>query len=213
MQNINKFIRLKSAIKKEFLSIFKDPKNRALIIFPPLIQLFIFAHAITLEVKNIDISILDYSNSYYSRELISRFSNSKWFRKIYFPKTMREFKNDIDLKKSQLGIIIQNDFHKKINSKTPNEILIIADGRHTNSASIASSYANQIISQYNFELEKKFNIQKTQINPIIRNWFNPNIEYKWFLTVSMIVMLALVLSLLLSALSFGGFIRCLVRLL
>ena len=64
-----------------------------------------------------------------------------------------------------------------------------------------SGYASQIIGNYSSELEKKFNIKKTQINVITRNWFNPNIEYKWFLTVSMIVMLSLVLSLLLSALS------------
>ena len=197
----NRLIRIKSLIKKEFLAIFKDPKNRALIIFPPIIQLFIFAHAITLEVRNIDVSVLDYSNTEYSRELISRFYNSKWFRKIQFRSTMKELKSDIDLKNSQLGIIIQNDFAKKINEKTPSEILIITDGRQTNSASIISGYANQIVGLYNSELEKKLNIKKTKINVITRNWFNPNIEYKWFLTVSMIVMLSLVLSLLLSALS------------
>ena len=197
----NTFIRIKALIKKEFLAIFKDPKNRALIIFPPIIQLFIFAHAITLEVRNIDISVLDYSNTQYSRELISRFHNSKWFRKIRNRNTISELKNDIDLKNSQLGIIIQNDFAKKINEKTPTKILIITDGRQTNSASIVSGYASQIIGNYSSELEKKFNIKKTQINVITRNWFNPNIEYKWFLTVSMIVMLSLVLSLLLSALS------------
>ncbi len=198
---ISRKIRIKALIKKEFLSIFKDPKSRALIILPPILQLLVFANAITLEVKNIDISILDYSNSYYSRELISRFYNSHWFRKIKLAKTLKELRDDVDLKNSQLGLVIQNDFNNKINSNTPCEILVIADGRQTNSASIASSYASQIIAQYNSELEKKFNINKSDINVIVRNWYNPNIEYKWFLTVSLIVMLALVLSLLLSALS------------
>ena len=197
----NRLIRIFSLIKKEFLSIFKDPKNRALIITPPILQLFVFANAITMEVKNIDISILDYSNSYYSRELISRFSNSSWFRKIYFIKNTAELKNDIDFKKSQLGIIIQNDFAKNLNKKNSAEVLIIADGRQTNSASLASNYANTIISNYSLELEEKNNKNYPQINVITRNWYNPNIEYKWFLTVSLIVMLAMVLCLLLSALS------------
>lgn len=196
-----KLVRILVLIKKEFLSIFKDPKSRALIIIPPIAQLFIFAQAITLEVKNIDISVLDYSNSYYSRELISRFSNSKWFRKVNYPKTIAKLKEDIDLKNSQLGIIIQNDLAKNINSKTPTEILVLLDGRQTNSAGIASNYVSEIVSTYNKELENKFNIKSPSINLTVRNWFNPNIEYKWFLTVSLIVMLALVLSLLLSALS------------
>ena len=83
---IEKFIRIKALIKKEFLTIFKDPKSRALIVFPPIIQLVVFANAITLEVKNINLSVLDYSKTYYSRELISRFENSKWFKKVYFRK-------------------------------------------------------------------------------------------------------------------------------
>ena len=193
-----KLIRILALIKKEFLSIFKDPKSRALIITPPLLQLLVFAHAITMEVKNIDISILDYSKSNYSRELISRFSNSSWFRKVYFVNTKKEMKDDIDLKKSQIGIIIQNDLAKNIASKKPTEVLIIADGRQTNSASLASSYASNIISSYSSELQKT---SSASVNVIIRNWFNPNIEYKWFLTVSLIVMLSMVLCLLLSALS------------
>jgi len=194
-----RLIRILSLIKKEFLSIFKDPKSRALIITPPILQLFVFANAITMEVKNIDISILDYSKTYHSRELISRFSNSSWFRYIYFPNTLKDFKNDIDLKKSQLGIVIQNDFEKNINKNKPSEILIIADGRQTNSATLASNYANTIISNYSNEIDNSKN--KAQINVITRNWYNPNIEYKWFLTVSLIVILAMVLCLLLSALS------------
>ena len=192
-----RLIRILSLIKKEFFSIFKDPKSRALIITPPILQLLVFAHAITMEVKNIDISILDYAKTYESRELISRFSASKWFRKIYFVETKEQLKNDIDFTKSQLGLIIQNDFSSAIR-KQGADVLIIADGRQTNSASLASGYAGTIISNYSNEIQKS---KIPKINVITRNWFNPNIEYKWFLTVSLIVMLSMVLCLLLSALS------------
>ena len=194
-----KLTRILSLIKKEFLSIFKDPKSRALIVIPPILQLVVFVNAITMEVKNIDISVLDYSKSYESRELISRFSNSSWFRKIYKVDTQKQLKNDIDLKKSQLGIIIQNDFSKNIKKGATSDVLIIADGRQTNSAALASGYASTIVSNYNYELQTNKNSPK--INVITRNWYNPNIEYKWFLTVSLIVMLSMVLCLLLSALS------------
>ena len=194
-------IRLLALIKKEFLSIFKDPKNRALIIFPPIVQLFIFAQALTLEVKNIDMTVINYDNGYYSRELISKFYNSNYFRSVKFVQNPNKLKHDIDLKESQLGLIIQNDFSKNINSNSKAEILVIADGRQTNSASLVSAYANGIINEFNNELEKKINKKSPKIDIVTRNWYNPNIEYKWFLTVSMIVMLAMILSLLLSALS------------
>ena len=110
-------------------------------------------------------------------------------------------RKNINLKKSDIGIIIQNNLEKNINSKKQSDIFVITDGRQTNSASIILGYINQIVSDYNLELNEKFNIKNNSIDIVIRNWYNPNIEYKWFLVVSLIVMLALVLSLLLSALS------------
>ncbi len=201
MFNSSRTIRVLALIKKEFLAIFKDPKSRALIILPPILQLFVFSWAITLEVKNIDISALDYSKDYYSREIISKIYCSKWFKKVRFCKNEEELKNNINLKKSDCALIIQNNLSKNIISQTPSNIFVILDGRQTNSASIILGYINQIIADYNTELENKFNIKRNSIDIQIRNWYNPNIEYRWFLTVSLIVMLSLVLSLLLSALS------------
>ena len=46
--------RILALIKKEFITIWQDPKSRGIIIAMPLLQLFVFANAITMEVKNID---------------------------------------------------------------------------------------------------------------------------------------------------------------
>lgn len=193
--------RLKSLIIKEFLSVFKDPKNRALIIIPPIMQLFVFAPAITLEIKNIDLAVLDYSFSYQSRELVSRFYNSPWFKKIRYEKDLKSFKNDINLKNSHAGIIIQNDFANNILKKETSNIFVVLDGRQTNSAGILSGYISEIISNYNKELQNRYDIKGSDVNLEIRNWYNSNILYEWFLTVNLIVMLSLVLALLLSAMS------------
>lgn len=197
----NRFTRIFSLIKKEFLNILKDPKNRALVILPPIMQLFVFGYAITLEVKNIDLSVLDYSNSYYSREYISRFYSSKWFKKIRLERNIEDFKKNINLKKSHLGLIIQNDFDKNIISKRQATVAVILDGRQTNSSGIILGYISQITNDYSEFLNKKFNIKTSKINIITRNKYNENIEYRWFLIVSLIVMLSMVLCILLTSLS------------
>ena len=51
--------RILALIKKEFITIWKDPKSRGIIIAMPLLQLFVFANAITMEVKNIDVALID----------------------------------------------------------------------------------------------------------------------------------------------------------
>ena len=55
--------RLWALIKKEFLTILRDPKSRIIIIAPPLIQLALFANILTMETKNADIAVIDASNT------------------------------------------------------------------------------------------------------------------------------------------------------
>lgn len=190
--------RILALIKKEFITIWKDPKSRGIIIAMPLLQLFVFANAITMEVKNIDVALIDRSNSVESRELISRFEHSPRFRRFFYVNNEKEFKEKIDNQKVQIGIYINNDFSSGVKSKKPTNVLVIADGRQTNSAAIAGGYATQIINAYNSEISE---IQGASINPVIRNWFNPNLEYRWYILTVIIAMLALVITLLLTALS------------
>lgn len=193
------FRRIWSLIKKEFLAIWKDPKSRMLIIVPPLLQLLIFANAITMEIKNVDMAVLDRSNSVESRELISRFENSVWFRKIIHVNNEKEIKHNVETQKVQIAMEIGNDFSSNIYAKKPTSVQIIVDGRQTNTASIANNYATQIISDYSRELS--FQKQGSIVNVVVRNWYNPNLEYQWFLLVSLITMLALMISVLLTAMS------------
>lgn len=191
--------RIWALIKKEFLAIWKDPKSRMLIIVPPLLQLLIFANAITLEIKNVDMAVLDRSNSVESRELISRFENSVWFRKVIHVNNEKEIKYNVETQKVQLAMEIGNDFSRNIYLKKPTSVQIIVDGRQTNTASIANNYATQIITDYSKELAPQKN--GSIVNVVVRNWYNPNLEYLWFLLVSLITMLALMISVLLTAMS------------
>lgn len=190
--------RVIALIKKEFITIWKDPKSRGIIIAMPLMQLLVFANAITMEVKNIDVVAIDRSKSVESRELLSKFESSPRFRKFYYVDTEKDFKHKLDVQKVQIGLYINNDFANSIKSQRPTNVLVVADGRQTNSASIAGGYASQIISSYSQEVSQT---KGANIVPVIRNWFNPNLEYRWFIMTVIISMLAMVITLLLTALS------------
>ena len=76
--------RVLALMKKEFITIWKDPKTKGIILGLPLMQLLIFSNAVTMEVQNIDVAVLDRSQSVESRELMSRFENSPRFRNFYY---------------------------------------------------------------------------------------------------------------------------------
>ena len=191
-------LRVAALIKKEFRTIWNDPKSRAIIIAMPLMQLLVFSNAVTMEVRNIDTVVLDRSQSVESRELLSRFENSSRFRKFYYVDNEKEFQEKLDTQKAQLGITIPNDFARGIKSKTGTDIQIISDGRQTNSAAIGAGYASQIINLYNAELTGNTG---SGLDITVRNWFNPNLEYKWYILTIIVAMLSLVTTLILTSLS------------
>ena len=171
------FRRVLALMKKEFITIWNDPKTKGIIIGLPIVQLLIFSNAATMEVQNIDVVTFDRSQSVESRELLSRFENSPRFRNFYYVDNEAEFKKKLDTQKVQIGLMINNDFSRDIKSGKTATVQVMADGRQTNSASIASGYASQIISGYGMETSSKKN--GVGINTSVRNWFNPNLEYKW----------------------------------
>lgn len=195
---IDSLRRIIALIKKEFITIWKDPKSRGIIIVLPILQLFVFANAITMEVKNIDVTVIDRDNSVESRDLLSRFEHSPRFRKFYYVQNDEDFKEKLDTQKVQIGLYINNDFSSSVKQQTPVNVLVVTDGRQTNSASIAGGYASQIITDYNNEIVKNHG---AKIIPDIRNWYNPNLEYRWYILTIIVSMLALVITLLLTALS------------
>ena len=192
------FSRIFSLIKKEFLIIWRDPKSRMLVVLPPFLQLFIFAYAMTMEIQNIDVAILDKSKTYYSRELVSRFSNSSRFRKFIFVENEKQMNYFISNQKVQIGLQISEDFSRKVKQKKPTEVLIITDGRQTNTASIAGGYASEIVNNFSSEISPSGGLK---LVADVRSWFNPNLEYLWYTLVSLLTLLGLVITLLLTSLT------------
>lgn len=193
--------RVWTLIKKEFLSIWQDPQTRMLIVLPPLLQLLIFAHAATMEVKNIDMAVLDKSNTVQSRELISDFQHSRWFKKIILVQDEDQVAHMIRTQQVHIALDINTDFAKNLLQKKPTDVQIILDGRQTNVASIANGYATEIISQYESKNFPKRVKSVPRINIEIRNWFNPNLIFLWYTVISLITIITTSTALILTALS------------
>jgi len=77
------FGRLLALIKKEFLAIINDKKSLVVVIVPPIFQVLIFSFAATLEVKNINLIILNQDSSKISKELIRNFEGSTRIKTLF----------------------------------------------------------------------------------------------------------------------------------
>lgn len=195
---LKKLNRLWALIKKEFLTILHDPKSRIIIIAPPLIQLTLFANILTMETKNADLAVIDYSQTLESRELIAAVENSRWFGKIIRTDSLEQARQDLKTEKIQAAMVIRQDFARMLKKGQTADILLILDGRTPITASGINSYITQIAAAYS---QKATSETGASVSLITRTWFNPNAIYQWYLVISLIVILALVITLMLTSLS------------
>lgn len=195
------FRRILTLMRKEFILLWRDPKSRMLIVIPPILQLFIFAHAATMEIKNIHMAVLDKCQTLQSRQLIDKFEHSRWFKQIIYVDNEDELENLVKLRKVEIGMSLNTDFARNLLANKPTDVQIIVDGRQTNVAGITNGYASQIISEYEAENFPKRFQSIPRVNVEVRNWFNPNLLFIWYTTTSLITILATTVALLLTSLS------------
>lgn len=185
---------LLALMKKEFLAIWSDKKSRTIIIIPPLIQLLLFSFAITLEVKNINIAVLDRDNSTKSQEIIRSLSYSNSFTNIYRLNSEKELTEYIDTQKALVVLYIPQNFAQKIAKNENVSIQIIADGRKSNSSQIAQGYIQAAI-------QKVVNNSPITNTIITRNLYNPNLDNFWWVLPNLMGSLSMLIALLLTSLS------------
>src|SRR5437870_11133296 len=95
--------RILTLIVKEVLAAIKDKKTRFVLIVPPILQLFIFAFAATLDVKNVPIGILNLDNGEKSIELLQRFHGAEPFGRIIYLQSISQIPAFID---NQQGVMV-----------------------------------------------------------------------------------------------------------
>ena len=186
---------------KEFYAVWRDKKSRAVLIIPPIMQLFIFAWAATLDVTHASIAILNKDSGEQAIELIQRFRGAKVFNKITFLNSEQEIAPFIDNQEGLMVLSIDQQFSRKLNAHQPTSIQIILDGRRSNSTQILLGYAGNILNRFNqdFAAEANLTMQQTELVP--RTWYNPNLLYYWYNVPSLCGILCMVITLMVTALS------------
>ncbi|PLX71701.1 MAG: hypothetical protein C0602_00440 [Denitrovibrio sp.] len=167
------FRRLKAIIVKEFLHILRDWRSLAIAIAMPIMMLLLFGYALNIDLKNIPTAIIDYSKTPESRELISTFDGSPYFKIRNYYDDKQEIEKAIQRREIKAGIIIDKDFAKHINNGSPVHVFAVIDGSDANTGRLVMNYIQALGMIYNERLTaKKLNFQSSQINMKPRAWYN-----------------------------------------
>lgn len=181
-------------LQKEFKQIYRNTLILRMIIAMPLVQLLIMPLAADYEIKNIEIAIVDEDKSSASRQLIQHITASGYFNLINYGTDYKKGMKLIELDQAVLLLQIPVDFDQNLNENENGNLFLAINAINGMKANVGSAYLSTIIKKYNQELRLKLNIGNAMpLLPVLEiipiNWFNPLLNYRFFMVPGILVLL------------------------
>lgn len=172
----------RALLAKEFHQLLRNKQLVFMLVVTPIVQLCMYGFALSPEVKNMRLGVIDYSNSPISRNLISALVRNNVFVLNDSGRSESELSRRVRDGKLDAGMVIPPELERLVKAKRRAQVQIILDGVDANTAGIATGYINQIIS--NFEQEENAHNELGPYPDAIRNKatfiYNAGLDSAWF---------------------------------
>ncbi len=185
---------LKFLLQKEFRQIFRDPSILRMILIMPVIQLMVLPWAADYEVKNIKLAVTDQDHSEYSRQLINKITASGYFILTDYTASYSGALQQIEKDEADVVLQIPAKFEKDLVKQNEASLFLAINAINGVKANLGGAYLRTIIQDYNRQVRTEW-IQfprfspETQIEVTSSNWFNPLMNYKYFMVPGILVIL------------------------
>ncbi|WP_243471780.1 ABC transporter permease [Winogradskyella sp. MH6] len=187
-------------IKKEFYHIFRDRRSLFILFGMPIAQILLFGFAITNEINNVDIAILDHSKDATTQEIINKISASKYFS----IKQIIDREADIEsvFKKGKVKAILnfEQDFSQNLIKDHNATVQVITDATDPNTANTISNYINAILQNYLQQQNKHIKIAY-QIIPETKLLFNPELKSVYMFVPGVMTVILMLVSAMMTSIS------------
>ncbi|WP_158978695.1 ABC transporter permease [Cellulophaga sp. L1A9] len=187
-------------IEKEFYHIFRDRRSLFILFGMPIAQILLFGFAITNEINNVDIAILDHSKDANTTEIISKIGSSKYFS------IKQVITKEADIaavfKKGEVKAVLnfEKDFSKNLIKEHKASVQIVTDATDPNTANTISNYVNAILQQYQKELNKDSSTPY-QIVPETRMVYNPELKSVYMFVPGVMTIILMLVSAMMTSIS------------
>lgn len=192
-------VRIKAITKKESLQIIRDPFSLAMGFVMPLMLLFIFGYAISLDVDRLSTVVFDQDNTTVSRELVRQFAASGYFTIVKHVDRHEEVDRCLESGEARVALVIPVDFESKIAGRKSPGLQVLVDGSDSNTATIALGYVSGISEQI---LRRMTGLTRAPaIDARVRVWYNPELKSRNFIIPGLVGVIMAVVGALLTSLT------------
>jgi ABC-2 type transport system permease protein len=193
--------RLLALIRKELISVLKDPSSRVILFVPVLLQSLIFGYVATYDLSNVPYAVLDQSRSPTSASLIAHLDGTGFFRRVATLQSDSGIAPVIESQRALMVLRIGPRFEQQLLEGQSETIQLILDARNSTTANSAAAAVAEVVDAFNLEQAQQRGGGAPALTLETRAWFNPNLETRWNFMPALIASLSMLQTLMLTALS------------
>ncbi len=187
-------------IQKEFHHILRDTRSMLVLIGLPIVQLLLFGFAITTEVRNANIAILDNSKDEVTQSIITKIESSQYFDIDQTITSNDQIEKAFKSGKIKLAIVFQQNFQNELSHSNKAQLQIIADATDPNQATTLTNYLSSIVKDYQNELNQQ-NKLPYNINTEMRMLYNPQLKGAYTSVPGVMGMILLLISAMMTSIA------------
>ena len=193
-------------IQKELLQVLRNKTMLPIIFIVPIVQLLILVHAASLEMKSIDMYIVDKDLSSTSRGIVQKFESSPFYYINHHSFSLQDAENE--LKKGNIDIILHIPYgfeSELVRGNNPGLQLLI-DAINGTAAGLIQSYTQAVLADYNRSIMLEWaspNMKEKPLSIKITHsfWYNPELNYKTYMVPGILVLLVTLIGMILTSLN------------
>ncbi|PKN27532.1 MAG: hypothetical protein CVU64_15730 [Deltaproteobacteria bacterium HGW-Deltaproteobacteria-21] len=199
--------RVKALARKEFMQMTRDIRSLLGGLFLPLLMIFLFGYALSLDVDRIPTLVLDHDQTPLSRRFISLLGDSRYFTIAGYLEDQAEIDRALDRGDALLALVVPVDFSSRVTQGRKTIVQAVMDGSDSNTASIALGYLKAVAAGFDFQIQSR-RIRKAGLKMVdmpvearIRVWFNPEMKSRNFIVPGLTAVIMMAICSLMTALS------------
>lgn len=162
-------------IRKEFHHVFRDRKTLLMLFGMPIVQILLFGFALSNEIKNTRIAILDLAKDNLSAQIITKMAASNYFdiqRNVY---SQEEIDQAFKEGKIKAAVVFPDHFSSDLGHFNHAQVQVLADASDPNTATSITGYLSAIVLDKQKELIQEMKIP-LQISTEIHMLYNPQLK-------------------------------------
>ncbi|UII21001.1 ABC transporter permease [Fulvivirga ligni] len=191
---------LLSFIRKEFYHVFRDRKTLLMLFGLPIAQIVLFGFALSTEVKNAKLAVIDYSKDADTKEIVDKVAASDYFDIAINLSSEKELEDVFKRGEIKAALVFPENFSGDLKHLNSAHIQVITDASDINTANTISNYLTSIISDYQLDLMKNSSVPY-QIIPDQRMLYNPQLKGEYTFIPGMMAMIMMLVCVMMTAIA------------